>query len=106
MAKKLPGAYKNRNKRKHRAPPVRIIIECPGCGWHSRPNEPNEAECEYILHMTNVHHGLLECAFCPDSVGRGLRFLPDFGALAAHVKYFHPDLAPDDIGALPPHAFK
>jgi hypothetical protein len=83
------GAYKGK---RHRAPaPVFIIIECPGCGWRGQAAKPEEAEIEYVLHLNNVHHGTLECAFCDIGLSRGLRFLPDFATLAAHVHHFHPE---------------
>src|SRR5690349_13727263 len=104
--KLLPGRYKGTRKR-HEAPAL-IIIECPGCGWRSQGAKPEYAEVEYVLHLNNVHHGTLECAFCDPSVaGRGLRFLPDFGTLAQHVKHFHPKrFAGCEEGAIPPGAFR
>lgn len=47
---------------------------------------------QYVLHLTNVHYGVLECAFCNASISRGLRMLPDFATLAAHVHSFHADI--------------
>lgn len=103
---KLPGRYKGTRKR--HAPPQIIIIECPGCGWRSQPGKSEEADIEYVLHLSNVHHGTLECAFCPKNVRGGLRYLPDFQTLAAHVRHYHPERfkGVDDPEALPPHAFK
>lgn len=109
---KLKGAYKGTRKR--HAPPALIIIECPACGFRTAGAKPEEAEMEYVLHINNVHSGPLECAFCPDSVGRGLRYLPDFATLAAHVHHFHAQekladgrtILEIDPLALPPGAFK
>jgi hypothetical protein len=47
---------------------------------------------EYVLHLTNIHYGLLECAYCDAEISRGLRCLPDFRTLADHVRYFHKDV--------------
>lgn len=97
----LYPAYKGNRKRK--APPDIIQMECPGCGWKGKPAKTQKAEIEYVLHLNNVHHGLLDCAFCySDSP---CRFLPDFATLASHVQNFHPDIAPDDSEAIPPKAF-
>lgn len=110
---KLKGAYKGTRKRK--APPQIILIECPGCGWKGKPNEITEAEAEYVIHLDNYHIGPLECAFCGDTITRGIRLLPDFATLAVHVKHFHPDIVrqhenqlgePLPQGALVPHSFK
>lgn len=90
MKGKLPGRYKGTRKRT--APPVIVQIECPGCGWKGTPGKLEPAENEYVAHLTNVHYGLLECAFCANGVSRGLRCLPDFAGLAAHVHHFHADI--------------
>ena len=90
---KLKGSYKNRHKRPRPQFAPIIQIECPGCGWKSQPNKTEPAECEYVLHLNNVHHGVLDCFFCdPARVSRGLRLLPDFATLAAHCKNFHPKI--------------
>ena len=70
-----------------------------------------EAEIEYVLHLENVHHGILECAFCnPAVANRGQRMLPTFETLAAHVRHFHPekfqDCVEDSVGAIPAKAFQ
>lgn len=110
---KLPGRYKGNRKRQK--PPVIVQVECPACGWKGTPGKLEPAEMEYVLHLTNVHYGLLECAFCDRSVSRGLRCLPDFGSLSRHVHLFHAEtlrqiaqergyeVAP---GAIPEKAFK
>src|SRR5919108_5338235 len=102
--KRLKGRYKGTRKRKE--PPKIIWIECPGCNWRGHPAEVEEAEQEYAIHLERVHYGILECAFCDVSVGRGFRLLPDFQTLAAHVKYFHPKKAPSEDESLPKRAFK
>lgn len=110
---KLSGSYKG--KRKRVSPPAFVQIECPGCGWKGSPNVINEAEAEYVLHLENIHHGILDCAFCdPSTVSCGLRFLPSFETLAAHVKHFHPEIIaresakgmPVEDGAIPAKAFR
>ena len=101
-ANKLPGRYKG-TRRRH-DPPAQVIFECPGCGWKSQPNKPEVAEMEYCLHLNNVHHGILECAFCHAT---GVRFLPDFATLSAHVRYFHPERFAGCLdGEIPPRSFK
>jgi len=90
---KLKGSYKNRHKRSRPAFAPVIQIECPGCGWKGQPDKTEPAEVEYVLHLVNVHHGPMDCFFCdPARVSRGLRLLPDFATLAAHVKTFHPEI--------------
>jgi hypothetical protein len=104
---KLKGEYKNRSKRKPPLPSPVVIFECPGCGWRSQPARPETGEMEYVLHLNNVHHGLLECAFCEHNPGNGIRFLPCFATLASHVHTFHKErCAGTDADAIPPHAFK
>ena len=109
VPKKLPGRYKGNRKRSPL--PAYAIIECPGCGWRTQPAVITEAEIEYVLHIENVHHGILECAFCDPAVtNRGQRILPTFETLAAHVRYFHPERFQDcieqDMGAIPPKSFR
>lgn len=109
VSKKLPGAYKG--TRKHSPPKAVVIIECPACGWRTQPNELQTAEIEYVLHIENIHHGILSCAFCdPTATNRGQRILPTFETLAAHVRHFHPerfhDCAEDTMGAIPRKAFR
>jgi hypothetical protein len=101
LSAKLPGSYKG--TRKHKAPPVLVIIECPACGWKSKGAKLEFAEQEYLLHMANVHHGFLECAFCDVQTSHGLRTLPDFATLAHHVKTVH---GLGDGLSLPPRSFK
>ncbi len=109
MPRKLPGRYKGNRKR---APsPNLVIIECPACGWLTQPAIITEAEIDYVLHIENIHHGILECAFCdPATVNRGQRILPTFETLAAHVRHFHPekfeDCPEDTDGAIPAKAFR
>jgi hypothetical protein len=116
MPKKLPGRYKG--NRKKGLPPVFVRIECPGCGWKSRAvnsEKMQPAEKEYVYHLTSIHYGLLECAFCDSAVSVGLRCLPTFETLARHVRHFHADRIsqiektrgyPIEIGSVPAHAFK
>lgn len=87
---KLPGRYKGTRKRQE--PPVIVQIECPGCGWKGEANRLEPAEMEYLLHLTDHHYSVLECAFCDQSVSRGIRCLPDFGTLAAHCSVYHRDI--------------
>lgn len=88
---KLPGRYKGNRKRAE--PPVLVQIECPGCGWKGTVNKLEPAEMEYVLHLNDCHHGLLECAFCDaEIISRGIRCLPDFGTLARHVHTYHRDI--------------
>lgn len=113
MKGKLPGRYKGTRKRT--APPVIVQIECPGCGWKGTPGKLEPAEMEYVAHLSNIHYGLLECAFCDCGISRGLRFLPDFATLARHVHLFHADVLAQIAkergyevapGAIPEKAFK
>jgi hypothetical protein len=116
MPKKLPGRYKGTRKRS--LPPVFVKIECPGCGWKSKAvnsEKMQPAEKEYVHHLTSVHYGLLECAFCDDTVSIGLRCLPTFATLAQHVRHFHADKLeriekdrgyPVEPRSVPAHAFK
>lgn len=109
---RLPGRYKGTRRRQ--APRVYIQIECPGCGWQGEVNEIPLAEMEYLVHLKNVHYGIMECAFCTNEISRGLRCLPDFATLAAHVKSFHGSLTMENghlvstltEGFLPPHAIR
>jgi hypothetical protein len=115
MPNKLPGRYKGNRKRR---PALQLVqIECPGCGWKSKPVDSEKmqpAEREYVRHLTSVHYGLLECAFCDSAVSVGLRCLPTFEALARHVRHFHAEkLAriekargyPAEDGSVPPNSF-
>ena len=109
VVNKLCGSYKG--KRKHQPAPVIIIVECPSCGWRTQPNEIYTAEIEYVLHLENVHHGILTCAFCdPATTNRGQRILPSFETLAAHVRHFHPERFADcpeqSENAIPAKAFR
>jgi hypothetical protein len=112
MPAKLKGNYKG-NRRKVPAPVI-VIFECPGCGFRTQAAKPEKAEQEYVIHLGNVHHGLLECVFCDAGIDRGIRWLPDFATLAAHVHWFHAGqklkdgrtIAEIEEGALPPKAFK
>jgi hypothetical protein len=113
---KLPGRYKGKRREAPRPePPAIIIIECPGCGYRTLPNTTENAEIEYVLHLNNIHHGILECAFCDArSTSRGLRCLPSFETLAAHVHLFHAEeiveggrrIKDIDPVALPARAFR
>lgn len=111
--KKLPGRYKGTRKRQ--PPPVIVQIECPGCGWKGNPNKLWPAEAEYVLHLNDVHYSVLECAFCSESVSRGIRCLPDFATLAAHCSIYHRDILDRlretrgyavEEGSIPAGAFK
>jgi hypothetical protein len=66
----------------------------------------------FLYHLEQVHYGILECAFCETSVSRGIKCLPDFASLAAHVKAMHGEKQLDWIEGeaivyegLPPFAF-
>lgn len=69
---------------------------------------------EYVLHLNNVHHGILECAFCDAGRDKGIRYLPSFETLASHVHHFHAGqklknggtVADVEAGSLPPWAFR
>ena len=93
------------NRRTSEAP-VLVIFECPGCGFRTQGAKPEEAEIEYVLHLNNVHHGPLECAFCDRRAGNGVRWLPCFATLARHTQFFHREVAPADPEAIPPRAFR
>jgi len=111
---KLPGKYKGERKKK--TPPILVQIECPGCGWKGDVLQNLwSAEAQYLDHLLRTHYSILECAFCSEDVSRGLRCLPNFASLAAHVRSRHGDIVqkieqergyPIELGAIPPHAFK
>jgi hypothetical protein len=59
---KLPGRYKG--TRQWHLPVERVRIECPGCGWKSKPNLVHLAEFELRGHLEDCHTPDRECAFC------------------------------------------
>ena len=50
---KLPGAYKNRDKRRHPMEPW-LEIACPGCDWRIAAPFPT-AERAYRRHLARIH---------------------------------------------------
>lgn len=105
--RKLPERYKGKRRSlASKTGPDFVQIICSGCDWKSRAGKAVNAEMEYLLHLDKVHYGILECAFCGAELSRGIRCHGSFGALAHHVKVFHPFLAPAEEGHLPKGAFK
>lgn len=77
---KIPGRYKG--TRKHKAPPVRVRMQCPGCNWVSDILTVELADQQYMRHLVQTHFGAFHCSYCSAS-------FPDFTTLGVHIKDDH-----------------